>query len=423
MGQSENSHSADRTLSRRPFLAAAASLTGISFLNACASSQSEANTDEAAPEQTSASPSPTKAPKYRGSVSVIPKGQTLEFNPVDPVTVQAKDSKLDSVELQTLDAAGKTVKAVGEFNEDKSQWTSTEPLFFNSEYTLTWHASDPAGGKGTDSLTFSTVSAAYEADVVLNIVDGAQYGVGQIIQFNFSEPVVNKANLEKAISISGGGNQAGKFRWYSDYMLRYRPQNYWAANSSVKVQVKMLGLDIGNGMIGNANVTRTFRTGDKRYAFADNNTKTIKLYVNDKLVRENPITLGNDEWPSVVGQLVIMEQAESYYFNPSSLNLEKNDPHYYEPFWATNVSRLTQAGVFVHQALPTAFGSIGIANVSHGCIGMLPEDAKFFFDLFSVGDIVETQHTGYLQADPDDGYGDWNIPFKNYADENWRGNW
>ena len=37
--------------------------------------------------------------------------------------------------------------------------------------------------------------------------------------------------------------------------------------------------------------------------------------------------------------------------------------------------------------------------------------------------MVEVVNTDYPQADPDDGYGDWNIPFEHYSDEDWHGNW
>ncbi len=354
---------------------------------------------------------------------MTPETGTVELNPVETVTVAAQGAKLTSVEMTTVDDQGAPVTAAGELSADASQWSTTETLLFHSDYTVSWRAEDTEGVEGTGEFTVSTVSAANEADVALNISEGATYGVGMMIELNFSEPVLNKKEVENAIVVTGGGDQKGAVRWYSDYMARYRPAEHWAPNSAVNIKVNLLGLDIGNGMIGNANVERNFMTGDRRYALADNNTKTIKLWVNGNLVRENPITLGNEDWPSVVGQLVVLEQAEKYYFDSGSLDLKEGDPHYYEPFWATNVSRLTPSGVFVHQALPSAYSSVGVANVSHGCIGMLPADAKFFFDTFGVGDIVETINTGYPQADPDDGFGDWNIPFDKYNDSSWKGNW
>ena len=41
---------------------------------------------------------------------------------------------------------------------------------------------------------------------------------------------------------------------------------------------------------------------------------------------------------------------------------------------------------------------------------MPPEDAQWFYDTFSYGDIVQVTGTS-TQLAPDDGYGDWNIPW------------
>ncbi|MFW0170424.1 Ig-like domain-containing protein [Rothia sp. P4278] len=403
---------------RRSFVAVGA--LGTLALAACSSQTKPVAEGSASPGTASSPASTSAAPKeFTGTVEVYPALDEIEINPIEKVKVTSADSTLTEVTVTTAEGQ----KLAGALSEDGSSWTSTENMLFHSAYTVSWTAQDAQGARGQGESTFSTVSPAYEADAHMNIADGASYGIGQIIQFNFSEPVINKAEVEKRITVTGGGDRAGKFRWYSDYMVRYRPADKWATNSTVTVTIDIFGLDLGNGMIGNHTTTRSFKTWNKRYALADNNTKTIKMYVDDVLVREAYITLGNPEWPSVVGQLPIMEKAESYYFNPGSLELKKGDAHYYEPFWASWTSRLTSGGVFVHQALPGAWSSVGAYNVSHGCIGMLPEDVKFFYDTFGVGDIVETINTGYLQADPDDGYGDWNIPFENYDDEAWVGNW
>ncbi|MDY3048352.1 MAG: Ig-like domain-containing protein [Rothia sp. (in: high G+C Gram-positive bacteria)] len=408
-------HSPQKVFNRRAFVAVGG-LGGLT-LAACSSPAQEQAAAPSSSATASSTPSPSRA--FSGTVLVSPALDQLEVNPIELVQVTSSDSTLTQVKVSN--DQGQELE--GQLAEDGKSWTSKANMTFNSTYTVSWQAQDAQGASGQGESSFSTTSAPYEANALINFEDGASFGIGKIIELNFSEPVINKAEVEKRIKVSGGGDQAGKFRWYNDYMVRYRPENKWAPNSTVTLTVDLFGLDIGNGMIGNHTTTRSFKTWNKRYALADNYTKTIKMYVDDVLVRESPITLGNTEWPSVVGQLPIIEKAESYYFNPGSLDLEEGDPHYYEPFWASWTSRLTQSGVFVHQALPSAWPVVGYANASHGCIGMLPEDVKFFYDTFGVGDIVETVNTGYPQADPDDGYGDWNIPFANYQDASWRGNW
>ena len=352
------------------------------------------------------------------AVSVAPAADTTMVNPVDPVTVTADQGRLTDVSV----VSDEGVEASGDMSEDETTWTSTKPLDFDAAYTVTY-AADNNGRTSEGTSGFTTVDAAHEMDVGMNVKDGGTYGVWQIVEFDFSEPIRNKDDIEQAVSVNGGGDRDGAFRWYSDTKLRYRPAEPWAPDSKVKVDIKLLGKDVGNGMIGNENQTVNFTTGPEHRAYVDNNTKTLVAFENGRKTGEWPVTLGNPEWPSTTGKKVIIEQAESYEFKPSSLNLSPGDPHYYEPFNASNVARLTWSGEFIHQALPSAIPLLGYTNVSHGCVGMPPEGAKYIFDTFRPGDMVEVVNTNYPQADPDDGFGDWNIPFDKYADENWHGNW
>lgn len=358
------------------------------------------------------------APATEPAVSVAPAADTTMVNPVDPVTVTADQGRLTDVSV----VSDEGVEASGDMSEDETTWTSTKPLDFDAAYTVTYSA-DNNGRTSEGTSAFSTVDAAHEMDVRMNVRDGGTYGVWQIVEFDFSEPIQNKDEIEDAVSVNGGGDQDGAFRWYSDTKLRYRPAEPWAPDSKVKVAIELLGKDVGNGMIGNENQTVNFTTGPEHRAYVDNNTKTLVAFENGRKTGEWPVTLGNPDWPSTTGKKVIIEQAESYEFKPSSLNLSPGDPHYYEPFNASNVARLTWSGEFIHQALPSAMPVLGYANISHGCVGMPPEGAKYIFDTFRPGDMVEVVNTNYPQADPDDGFGDWNIPFDKYSDENWHGNW
>lgn len=371
----------------------------------------------------SAATAPDAAPPSRSEgpaqVTVAPANAAAEHNPVEPVVVRAEEGELTDVVLAPA-AGGEPV--AGELSADGRTWTSTAVLAFDTPYVLRWSAAS-AAGPTTGSSTFTTVLAAHEVDARLNVVDGAVYGTGQVLEFTFSEPVVHKQEVEEAVTVDGGGDRAGAFRWYSDTMLRYRPAEKWAPRSEITVSLDLFGLDVGHGMVGNHDLRRSFSTGAEHYARVDNETKTLTAWVDGEVAGTFPVTLGNPDWPSTTGQKVIMEQAPEYLFKASSLDLQPGDPHWYDTFWASNVSRLTASGEFVHQALPSAMPILGIANVSHGCVGMPPEGAKFIHDVFRPGDVVEIVGTGYPQADPDDGYGDWNIPLEHYADEQWKGGW
>ncbi|MDN5605221.1 MAG: Ig-like domain-containing protein [Kocuria sp.] len=393
---------------RRALAGGALGVFSAAVLSAC-SGNDQASKDSSA----SASPSKTFTPQ----VTVTPEANAKEVNPVVPVSVTTAEGRMSEVEI-----TGGKEDVKGHVSEDGKTWTSDGDLEFDTNYTIKYKVTGDKGEHESQS-SFATVVAANEADAKLNVQEGKTYGTGQVIQFDFSEPVTNKGDIEKSITVTGGGAAPGLFRWYSDTMVRYRPQDLWAPNSEVTIEANILGKDLGNGQIGNQNYKVTFKIGEKHYAFVDNNTKSMKMYVNDNMVREAPVTLGSKDWPSVTGKLVILEQAKKYKFDAKTLGLKKGDEHWYEPFEATNTSRLTNSGAFVHQAEPSAYNVVGVANISHGCIGLLPDDAEFFFDTFEVGDIVETQNTDYGQANPDNGYGDWNIPWEHYTDTSWHGNW
>ncbi|GAA1746003.1 L,D-transpeptidase [Kocuria aegyptia] len=365
-------------------------------------------------------PSPSRpATPAPAEVTVAPTDAAVEHNPGEPVVVRADGGELTDVVLVPA-LGGEPVP--GELSADGRTWTSTAVLAFDTPYELHWSAASGAGPT-TGTSAFTTVLADHEVDARLNVVDGGVYGTGQVLEFTFSEPVANKEQVEEAVTVDGGGDRAGAFRWYSDTVVRYRPAEKWAPRSEITVSLKLLGLDVGHGMVGNHDLRRSFSTGAEHYARVDNETKTLTAWVDGEVARTFPVTLGNPDWPSTTGQKVIMEQAPQYLFQASSLDLQPGDPHWYDTFWASNVSRLTASGEFVHQALPSAMPVLGVANVSHGCVGMPPEGAKFIHDVFRPGDVVEVVGTGYPQADPDDGYGDWNIPIEHYADEEWKGNW
>ncbi|WP_084118053.1 L,D-transpeptidase [Kocuria marina] len=406
---------------RRPVIACLA-LAGLLGLSACAAGNDAAPAAPSSAASSSAdaaaSSSAPSTPSGTVRVEVSPGADASMVNPVDPVVVTADGGELTDV---TVSAASSGERIEGELAEGGHEWRSNAPLAFDETYTVDYTAR--AGDRdSTGQSVFSTVDAAHEADVALNVKDGQTYGVWQVVEFNFSEPVVNKDEVEKAVTVDGA-HRDGAFRWYSDRKLRFRPEQPWDPNAKVTVTANILGKDLGNGMIGNGNKTVSFSTGAEQRAFVDNNTKTLVAYVNGKETGRWPVTLGNPDWPSTTGKKVIIEQAASYAFKASSLNLKPGDPHYYPPFDASNVSRLTWSGEFIHQALPSAMPVLGVANVSHGCVGMPPEGAAYIFETFRPGDMVEVVNTDYPQADPDDGYGDWNIPFEHYSDEDWHGNW
>lgn len=345
-------------------------------------------------------------------LGVTPLDGAKGVNPAVAPSVKAVNGRVQDVVLVPA-AGGEAVK--GTVSPDGSTWTAMDPLAFNTPYNYSYTIVDEAGRETKKVQTFTTVEPANEADAAVYPENGSTVGAGQPIDVVFSEPVTNKAAVEKAVKITVSSKQPVAWHWYSDQKVRIRPERFWASNSQVTMDMKLFGVDFGEGMIGNFNAKVQFKVGQQRLAVVDDNTKTMKVYFDGKLVRTAPVTLGGTDWLSPSGYAVIMEQERHSKFNAGSIGLKPGDKGYYPPLTVEYANRLTSSGVYVHQALESAWSYVGVANISHGCVGLLPVDAAWFFNNMKSGDVVQVLNTGAAPIEPLEGYGDWNIPWAQYA--------
>ena len=64
-----------------------------------------------------------------------------------------------------------------------------------------------------------------------NPVNGSMVGVAKPIIINFQRPIADRPMAEQAIHISSIPPVPGKFYWMSDTQVRWRPQDFWPANT------------------------------------------------------------------------------------------------------------------------------------------------------------------------------------------------
>lgn len=344
-------------------------------------------------------------------LTAAPADAATAVNPASPVTLKVGNGRIDRASL-TSESGG---SVDGTLSADGSSWTASGPLKFNTRYTYTYTVIDAAGRSTTSTRSFTTVSTANEADAAIYPLDGMKVGVAQPIQITFSEPVLNRDAVEKAIKITSTSGQPGEFHWFSNTMVRYRPENFWAANSTITMDMQLFGVDLGKGQIGNFNKKVTIHIGDKKTAIADATAHTFKAFVNDQQVGEWPTTMGDTRFPSARGYLVLMEKYRVEHMSAASIGLKPGDPAYYGELDVNFATRLTPSGEFIHQATDSALPFIGKTNLSHGCIGLGPDGAQWVFDNMTAGDVVQVVNTEGDFAAFDDGYGDWNIPWAQYA--------
>jgi lipoprotein-anchoring transpeptidase ErfK/SrfK len=351
--------------------------------------------------------SPVVAPV---KADTAPANGAKQVNPAAPVSLKLVNGTIERVTLTST--SGETVE--GRIDAGGTSWTASGPLEFNTDYSYTYVVKDEAGRETSTTQSFSTVSSSHEADAAIYPLDGMKVGVGQPLQVIFSEPVVNREAVEKAISVTSSAGQAGAFHWHSDTMVRYRPENFWAANSTITMDMQLFGVDLGNGQIANFNKKVNVSIGDKKVAVADAAAHTFTLSVNDQVVKTLPVSMGDKRFPSARGYGVLMEKKRFDHFRASSIGLKPDDPAYYGDVDVEYTIRLTLSGAYIHQALESAYPFIGNTNVSHGCIGFAPDGAAWVFDNMGTGDVVQIVNTEGDYAAHDDGFGDWNIPWSEY---------
>jgi len=328
--------------------------------------------------------------------------------PVDkPITISAQGGVLG--EISVVDESGESIP--GELSEDGLSWLASEPLDYNQRYTITAQGLG-LGGLAAETMTFQTHSPENLTMAYLMPGDGAVVGVGQPIAVLFDENIPDRLAAQRAITVKTDPPVEGAFYWLSNREVRWRPKEFWAPGTSVTVTVDTYGVDLGDGLYGQENLTSEFTIGDEVIATADDNTKTLTVRRNGEVIKTMPISMGKNSTPTSNGVYIIGDRYANLIMDSATYGVPSNSPNGYrlEVDWATQMS---YGGIYVHSA-PWSVGSQGYSNVSHGCLNVSPANAQWFFNNTKRGDIVEVVNTVGGTLPGLDGLGDWNIPWSQW---------
>ncbi|WP_432420287.1 L,D-transpeptidase [Nocardia neocaledoniensis] len=249
----------------------------------------------------------------------------------------------------------------------------------------------PGSGSSQPAVDAPATQAPF-APPNINIADGETVGVAQPIIITFKEPVADRAAAEKAIKVTSNNPAPGHFYWTGEKQVRWKPNEFWPANTDVTVAA--------------GGTTSSFHIGDAFVAYVDDNTKMITVTVNGETVREMPTSLGKPGYETPNGTYIVGERLEKMTMDSSTYGVPVTDPEGYklEVEYAT---RLSNSGIFVHAA-PWSVGQQGYSNASHGCLNVSTENAKWFLENAKRGDAVIVSNTQGPTLSSGDGLGDWN---------------
>jgi lipoprotein-anchoring transpeptidase ErfK/SrfK len=361
-----------------------------------------------------------------GSVALTfaPEADAKDVSPADPIVVTAAGGTLKSVSV----TAGSTTVA-GALDTDQRTWRSTGNLAYGQTYTITVSVADPSGATSQQTSTFSTLkpatttSVAFQANALTGLKDGGTYGIGQIAIIRWSRPVADRAAAQKAVQVETTPPVDGKFFWLDKQTLHWRPEHFFASGTKVTVTVKALGVHLGNNAYGAGNASTSYTIGPARIAVVDSVTHQVTVTVDGQVVRTMPCSTGKNATTKAAdghtvnyntnsGPHVVLNKQQTVHMTSASYGItDPNDPNYY----AEDVqlcTRISYSGEFCHAA-PWNH-NIGRANTSHGCVNLHDVDAKWVFDTFNIGDIVDVRGTPVRLA-IGNGLGDWAVPYEQYG--------
>ena len=227
-----------------------------------------------------------------------------------------------------------------------------------------------------------------------NPVNGSMVGVAKPIIINFARPIVDPPMAEQAIHISSTPPVPGKFYWMSDTQVRWRPIDFWPANTTVNIDA--------------SGAKSTFRTGESLVATIDDKAHQMTVSRNGKVEKTFPVSMGKPDGKHETknGTYYVLEKFASIVMDSATYGVPNTSPEGYK-LTVQNAVRIDNSGAFVHSA-PWSVGDQGKRNVSHGCINLSPDNAKWFYDNFGSGDPIVIKNSVGTYNQPD-GAQDWQI--------------
>jgi lipoprotein-anchoring transpeptidase ErfK/SrfK len=230
------------------------------------------------------------------------------------------------------------------------------------------------------------------APPTFNPSNGSTVGVAKPIIINFQRPIVDRNLAEDAVHVSSSPAVPGKFYWMSPTQLRWRPTDFWPANTTVSI-------DAGG-------TRSSFRTGDSLVATIDNATLQMEIMRNGELEKTMPVSLGKPGYETPNGTYYVLEKFADMVMDSSTYGVPVDAAEGYR-LKVQDAVRISNTGIFVHGA-PWSVGDQGKRNVSHGCPNLSPANAQWFYDNFGSGDPVVVKNSVGIYDD-NDGAQDWQM--------------
>lgn len=350
-----------------------------------------------------------------GAAIVEPADTTTEVPTSTEIVVSTENAVEATVELAKLDGAS----VDGQLTPSGTTWRPAGQLEYETTYVATLTAVGEGGGTKVATSTFTTMAEPAQSIRVFSFLGAdAEVGVGMPLRIEFKDdsdamreiPEEYRAEVEQRMSVRTDPPQVGSWHWMSGAELHYRPKDYWQTGTQINYSAVTGGLPVGDGWFLRNDLNVNLTVGQAVVLEADADTRQLTVTVDGEVQRQIPISLGRSDFPSSSGTFLIMEKFRETVFDTRE-ELGPEDGYRVDIEYAM---RLTYGGEFMHAAVPGRSDALGAENVTHGCMNMAKDNAKWLFDLtHSWGDPVTVTGTG-RQIRNGNGWTDWNLSWEEY---------
>jgi lipoprotein-anchoring transpeptidase ErfK/SrfK len=351
----------------------------------------------------SAAAAKARAAMLAAELKITPANGSHGVNPSGGISVTATKGKVTNVTVRT---SGDPVS--GQLGAGGNTWHSARTLNTSQTYTVTATGTGTGGSKITTTSTFRTLSPTRTFSTEIYEGSGQTYGVGMPIMLIFSQPITNKAAVERSLELTTSKPVVGAWYWDGDEHLYFRPRDYWPAYTTVSFDGRLDGVEGAKGVYATADLTQTFQIGRSLVAVASTTTHFTQIYLNGKRLYQWPISTGRASLPTPDGTYVSVEKS-----NPVRMigGGAPGSPGYYNEL-VNYAVRFTFSGDYYHSA-PWSVIDQGSTNVSHGCVNLPPTDAQTYYNLSIPGDPI-TVTNSTAAGKWDDGWTEWFLPWSQY---------
>jgi lipoprotein-anchoring transpeptidase ErfK/SrfK len=225
-----------------------------------------------------------------------------------------------------------------------------------------------------------------------NPTNGSIVGAAKPIYINFQRPIANRQMAQDAVHITSVPPVPGRFYWTTDTQLRWRPQDFWPAGTTVYIDA--------------AGTKSSFTVPEQLVATVDNDTHEMTIVRNGEVEKTFPVSMGKSGYETKNGTYYVLEKFADIVMDSSTYGVPVSSAEGYK-IKVQDAVRIDNSGIFVHSA-PWSTGAQGNSNVSHGCINLSPANAQWFYDNFGSGDPVVIKNSTGLYDKPD-GASDWQM--------------